>query len=62
MKTKNNTLDFRKHTVSELNHVDLNKIKGGWTTASITTNLTTNLTTITDFSKDTLCTSDNQQQ
>lgn len=58
MKTKNNTLDFKKNAISELNNVDLNKIKGGWTTAT----LTTNLTTITNFSKDTLCTSDNQQQ
>ena len=58
MKTQNSTLDFKKNVISELNNADLSKIKGGWTTAT----LTTNLTTITDFSKNTLCTSDNQQQ
>ncbi|WAC01023.1 class I lanthipeptide [Lacinutrix neustonica] len=59
MKKQNtkNQLSLEKKDVVELNHISLNEIKGGTTVTSFP-----NLTTIINFSKDTLCTSDNQQQ
>jgi hypothetical protein len=54
MKTQNKTkLDFSKKDIISLNNESLSEIKGGWPTTSLS-----NITTITDFSRDTLCTSD----
>jgi hypothetical protein len=54
MKTvKKIKLDFNKRDVISLNEKSLIEIKGGWPTTSLS-----NITTITNFSKDTLCTSD----
>ena len=54
MKTiKKTKLDFNKRDIVSLSNKSLAEIKGGWTTTSLS-----NITTITNFSKDTLCTSD----
>ncbi|WP_044401206.1 hypothetical protein [Lacinutrix sp. Hel_I_90] len=50
-------LNLVKNNIIELNNTSLNNIRGGWTTS-----LLSNVSTITNFSKDTLCTSDNQQE
>lgn len=44
-------LNFGKRNIIELNNTNLKSVRGGGTTFS-------NITTITDFSKNTLCTSD----
>lgn len=54
MKSQKNKLAFNKAVVTELNSTQLHYIHGGGNT----TTLTTNITTITNFSKNTLCTSD----
>ena len=54
MKTTGKTkLDFNKKDIISLNEKSLTEVKGGWPTTSLS-----NITTITDFSKNTLCTSD----
>jgi len=54
MKTKEKIkLEFNKKDIISLNNKSLAEVKGGWPTTSLS-----NITTITDFSKDTLCTSD----
>ena len=58
MKTRkeNNELSFEKKNAMELNKRSLTEIKRGWTTTSLS-----NLTTLTNFSVDTICTSDAQK-
>lgn len=58
MKTQkeNNKLSLEKKDIIELNTRSLTEIKGGWTTTSLS-----NLTTLTNFSADTICTSDAQK-
>ncbi len=54
---ENNESSFEKKNVMGLNKRSLTEIKGGWTTTFLS-----NLTTLTNFSRDTICTSDAQKE